>query len=75
VGFAAETGPAEAAAREKLAAKGCDWIVANDVTTGVFGADENAVVLVERAGAEAWPRAPKSEIARKLVRKIAETLK
>lgn len=75
VGFAAETGPAEAEARTKLAAKGCDWIVANDVSAGVFGADDNTVVLVKADGAQLWPRAPKTEIARRLARKIAETLK
>ncbi|MDP8916325.1 MAG: bifunctional phosphopantothenoylcysteine decarboxylase/phosphopantothenate--cysteine ligase CoaBC, partial [Pseudomonadota bacterium] len=56
VGFAAETDALEAHARDKLARKGCDWIVANDVTRpGVLGGEENAVTLVTREGAEPWP--------------------
>ena len=75
VGFAAETEALEAHAREKLARKGCDWIVANDVTRpGVLGGEENAVTLVTQEGAEAWPRATKAEVARRLAARIAETL-
>lgn len=75
VGFAAETEGLEAHAREKLARKGCDWIVANDVTRpGVLGGEENAVILVTREGLEAWPRATKAEVARRLAARMAETL-
>jgi phosphopantothenoylcysteine decarboxylase/phosphopantothenate--cysteine ligase len=75
VGFAAETDDVEANARAKLARKGCDWIVANDVTQpGVMGGAENAVTIFSRAGAEHWPRAPKAAIADRLARKIAEAL-
>lgn len=75
VGFAAETDALEAHARDKLARKGCDWIVANDVTRpGVLGGEENAVTLITRNGAEPWPRATKAEVGRRLAAKIAETL-
>jgi phosphopantothenoylcysteine decarboxylase / phosphopantothenate---cysteine ligase len=75
VGFAAETGEVEKHARAKLKAKGCDWIVANDVSqAGVMGGDENEVLLVYPQGIEAWPRASKAEVAAKLARRIAEDL-
>ena len=73
VGFAAETDDLEANARAKLKRKGCDWIVANDVSGGqAVGQDDNTVLLVGRDGIEAWPRASKAEVARKLAAKIAE---
>jgi len=75
VGFAAETHDVEAHARAKLARKGCDWIVANDVTEpGVMGGAENSVLIISKAGTERWDRAPKAEIARRLADKIAEYL-
>ncbi|HOZ33401.1 MAG TPA: bifunctional phosphopantothenoylcysteine decarboxylase/phosphopantothenate--cysteine ligase CoaBC [Tabrizicola sp.] len=76
VGFAAETTDVVAHATAKRARKGCDWIVANDVSpaTGIMGGSENAVVLISGAGAEAWPRMAKDEVARKLALKIAEAL-
>ena len=75
VGFAAETTDLEANARAKLSRKGCDWIVGNDVSDDVFGADGNAVTLFTRDGsAEAWPRLPKTEVARRLAACIAEHL-
>jgi phosphopantothenoylcysteine decarboxylase/phosphopantothenate--cysteine ligase len=75
VGFAAETDDVEAHAREKLARKGCDWIVANDVgEPGVLGGEENTVTLVTRDGAERWTRATKAEVADRLARRIAEAL-
>ncbi|TDL81944.1 bifunctional phosphopantothenoylcysteine decarboxylase/phosphopantothenate--cysteine ligase CoaBC [Palleronia sediminis] len=76
VGFAAETDDVLANARAKLARKGCDWIVANDVSpaTGIMGGAENAVRLLTPEGVEEWPRAPKAEIARKLAHRIAEAL-
>jgi phosphopantothenoylcysteine decarboxylase / phosphopantothenate---cysteine ligase len=76
VGFAAETTDLEANARSKLSRKGCDWIVANDVSDDVFGADGNAVTLFTRDGAaEIWPRQSKSEVARKLAARIADHFK
>ena len=76
VGFAAETDDLEANARRKLEAKGCDMIVLNDVgmATGTFGGDHNAVTVVEAGGAEAWPRLGKDEVAKRLVRLLAERL-
>ena len=76
VGFAAETGDVVARATAKRARKGCDWIVANDVSpgTGIMGGAENAVILITEAGAEAWPRAAKTEVARKLAARIADHL-
>ncbi|MBA4350076.1 MAG: bifunctional phosphopantothenoylcysteine decarboxylase/phosphopantothenate--cysteine ligase CoaBC [Rhodobacter sp.] len=76
VGFAAETDDVLAHAQAKLARKGCDWIVANDVSpeTGIMGGAENAVTLISAAGSEAWPRLPKDEVARRLAQRIAAAL-
>jgi phosphopantothenoylcysteine decarboxylase / phosphopantothenate---cysteine ligase len=76
VGFAAETHDVVAHARAKRERKGCDWIVANDVSpgTGIMGGTENAVTLVTAAGEEAWPRMGKDEVARRLADRIAEAL-
>jgi phosphopantothenoylcysteine decarboxylase/phosphopantothenate--cysteine ligase len=75
VGFAAETGDLEAHARAKLARKGCDWIVANNVAEdGVMGGDENQVLLVYPQGTDAWARTSKTEVARRLAARIAEDL-
>ena len=79
VGFAAETNDLEANARAKLARKGCDWIVANDVGeggpgAGIMGGDENEILLLDAAGAERWPRAGKAEVARRLAKRIAAAL-
>ncbi|RIA55836.1 bifunctional phosphopantothenoylcysteine decarboxylase/phosphopantothenate--cysteine ligase CoaBC [Dichotomicrobium thermohalophilum] len=76
VGFAAETGDAAAKGQEKRRSKGCDWIVANDVSpeSGVFGSDENDVTLVTGESAEDWPRMRKAEVARRLMTRIAEAL-
>jgi phosphopantothenoylcysteine decarboxylase/phosphopantothenate--cysteine ligase len=73
VGFAAETDDLERNARAKLAKKGCDWIVANDVSpgTGAMGGEYNTVKLVTEAGIEDWPKLPKSEVARRLAHRIA----
>ncbi len=76
VGFAAETDDVLGHAQAKRARKGCDWIVANDVRpeTGIMGGDLNEVHLVTASGVEAWPRLPKSEVAGRLARRIAEAL-
>jgi phosphopantothenoylcysteine decarboxylase/phosphopantothenate--cysteine ligase len=77
VGFAAETHDVVAHARAKRERKGCDWILANDVSpeTGIMGGSENAVTLVTAAGEEAWPRMGKDEVARRLALRIAEALR
>ena len=76
VGFAAETTDILAHATAKRTRKGCDWIVANDVSpaSGIMGGAENAVVLISDAGAEVWPRMGKDEVARRLAARIAEAL-
>ena len=77
VGFAAETDNVIDHATAKRARKGCDWIVANDVSpaTGIMGGSENAVILISDEGAEEWPRMAKDAVAKRLAQKIAETLK
>jgi phosphopantothenoylcysteine decarboxylase / phosphopantothenate---cysteine ligase len=74
IGFAAETDHVVAHAQAKLTAKGCDWIVANDVSagTGVMGGDNNQVHLVTAAGVESWPAMTKDAVARALMRRAAE---
>ncbi|KAJ55074.1 bifunctional phosphopantothenoylcysteine decarboxylase/phosphopantothenate synthase [Actibacterium mucosum KCTC 23349] len=76
VGFAAETDDVVAHATAKRARKGCDWIVANDVSpeTGIMGGSENAVTVISASGAETWPRMSKDQVAAKLAAKIAEAL-
>ncbi|WP_372884633.1 bifunctional phosphopantothenoylcysteine decarboxylase/phosphopantothenate--cysteine ligase CoaBC [Shimia sp.] len=76
VGFAAETDDVIANATAKRGRKGCDWIVANDVSpeTGIMGGAENAVTLISDDGAEHWPRMGKDEVALKLATRIAEAL-
>jgi phosphopantothenoylcysteine decarboxylase / phosphopantothenate---cysteine ligase len=71
VGFAAETERLEAHAQAKLAAKGCDYIVANDVSKDVFGADCNSVHLVSKGKTEAWGAMPKRQVAERLLRFLA----
>lgn len=73
VGFAAETSDVIAHATDKRLRKGCDWIVANDVSegTGIMGGTENAVTLITEDGPEEWPRMPKDAVARRLAQKIA----
>jgi phosphopantothenoylcysteine decarboxylase/phosphopantothenate--cysteine ligase len=75
VGFAAETDHVEDHARAKLARKGCDWIIANDVTEpGVMGGGENAVLLVTKDKTERWDRAAKDVVAAQIAQRIAEAL-
>jgi phosphopantothenoylcysteine decarboxylase/phosphopantothenate--cysteine ligase len=74
VGFAAETEHVIEHAKQKLAKKGCDLIVANDVSaaTGVMGGDRNTVHLVTASGVETWPTLSKTEVARKLVERLGD---
>ena len=76
VGFAAETDNVLANATAKHARKGCDWIIANDVSpeTGIMGGSENAVTLISDTGQETWERMSKVDVARKLATKIADAL-
>ncbi|MGY6412284.1 MAG: bifunctional phosphopantothenoylcysteine decarboxylase/phosphopantothenate--cysteine ligase CoaBC [Alkalilacustris sp.] len=76
VGFAAETEELVAHATAKRVRKGCDWIVANDVSagTGIMGGVENAVTLITGDGVETWPRLHKDEVARRLAQRVAEAL-
>ena len=77
VGFAAETENVLANARAKLKRKGCDWIVANDVSGGaasVMGGDMNRVTLITADGADAWPLMTKDSVAARLAEKVATAL-
>jgi phosphopantothenoylcysteine decarboxylase/phosphopantothenate--cysteine ligase len=76
VGFAAETEKVIEHAKAKLKSKGCDWIVANDVSpmTGVMGGDRNTVHLVTSDGVESWPSQSKDEVARTLIDRVAAAL-
>lgn len=74
IGFAAETEKVEEHARTKIAKKGCDWIVANDVSGDVMGGSENQVLLITKDNTEAWPRMAKDAVARKLAAEIAKAL-
>ncbi|MBM7068114.1 bifunctional phosphopantothenoylcysteine decarboxylase/phosphopantothenate--cysteine ligase CoaBC [Actibacterium sp. 188UL27-1] len=76
VGFAAETHDVLDHAAAKRQRKGCDWIVANDVSagTGIMGGAENEVTLITDAGPEHWPRMEKTAVARQLAQRIADAL-
>jgi phosphopantothenoylcysteine decarboxylase/phosphopantothenate--cysteine ligase len=76
IGFAAETDDLIANAKAKLARKGCDWIVANDVSpsTGIMGGDVNTVQLITADGVESWPPQSKDDVARALIDRIATAL-
>lgn len=74
IGFAAETENVIAYAKDKRARKGCDWIIANDVSKGVFGADKNTVHMVTNDGVESWPELSKDDVATELVRRITKAL-
>jgi phosphopantothenoylcysteine decarboxylase/phosphopantothenate--cysteine ligase len=73
IGFAAETEKLAENASAKRARKGCDWILANDVSpsSGTFGGDHNTVTLVASQGAEDWPKLTKAEVAARLTERIA----
>lgn len=76
IGFAAETDDVIENATAKRARKGCDWIVANDVSpeTGIMGGSENQVILVTEQGADQWPRLNKTEVAAKLAERIVDEI-
>ena len=76
VGFAAETENVIANAKAKLARKGCDLIIANDVSAekGVMGGDKNTVHLVSASGVESWPELSKQDVAQRLMAELARRL-
>jgi phosphopantothenoylcysteine decarboxylase/phosphopantothenate--cysteine ligase len=76
IGFAAETDDLIVNATRKLEKKGCDWIVANDVSaaTGTFGGTANSVHLITQGGVEDWPKMSKAEVGSRLASRIADTL-
>jgi phosphopantothenoylcysteine decarboxylase/phosphopantothenate--cysteine ligase len=76
VGFAAETNDVQDNATAKRKRKGCDWIVANDVSpeTGIMGGSENAILLISDTDVETWPRMSKTQVAHQLAARIAEVL-
>jgi phosphopantothenoylcysteine decarboxylase/phosphopantothenate--cysteine ligase len=76
IGFAAETDDVLPHAKAKLKKKGCDWILANDVSpvTGIMGGNDNTVHLISAAGVEAWPPQSKESVARMLVERITAEL-
>lgn len=76
IGFAAETFDVVENATAKRARKGCDWIVANDVSpeTGIMGGSENSIVLITDQGAETWPRMSKAEVAHDLVARVSHAM-
>ena len=76
IGFAAETDKVVEHATAKLWRKGCDWILANDVSAegGAMGGDDNTIHLVSAKGVEHWPKQSKESVARMLVARIADAL-
>ncbi len=74
IGFAAETDHVVEHAKTKLARKGCDWIVANDVSGEVMGGSHNRVHLVTSANVESWDEMPKEEVATRLAHRIVDAL-
>jgi len=76
IGFAAETENVIEHAKEKLRRKGCDWILANDVSpqTGVMGGDRNTIHLVTGKGVESWPQQSKAQVAQALMARVASAL-
>jgi phosphopantothenoylcysteine decarboxylase/phosphopantothenate--cysteine ligase len=76
IGFAAETENVAANAKTKLAGKGCDWILANDVSpqTGIMGGDSNTIQLVTAKGIEPWPPQSKQDAAAMLIARIAQEI-
>lgn len=77
IGFAAETENILNNASEKIQKKGCDWILANDVSasSGTFGGDRNTVCLISNKGTDRWPTLTKTAVARRLCKSIVQHLK
>jgi phosphopantothenoylcysteine decarboxylase/phosphopantothenate--cysteine ligase len=77
IGFAAETDDVVGHAKEKRARKGCDWIVANDVSpgTGIMGGEKNKVHLITATTTENWPEMDKKDVGLRLAARIADALK
>jgi len=74
IGFAAETDKVVGHAKAKLDRKGCDWIIANDVSGDVMGGTENSVHVITANGVESWEQMPKREVARKLAERIVDAI-
>ncbi|MEM8694450.1 MAG: bifunctional phosphopantothenoylcysteine decarboxylase/phosphopantothenate--cysteine ligase CoaBC [Pseudomonadota bacterium] len=74
IGFAAETDKVVGHAKAKLDRKGCDWIIANDVSGDVMGGSENSVHVITAEGVESWDQMSKHDVARKLAERIADAL-
>ena len=74
IGFAAETEALLENAAKKRTDKGCDWIVANDVSAPVFGADKNRVSVVTDTNTETWPELTKTEVGERLALRISQAL-
>jgi phosphopantothenoylcysteine decarboxylase/phosphopantothenate--cysteine ligase len=74
IGFAAETDKVVGYAKAKLDRKGCDWIVANDVSGDVMGGSDNSVHVITAEGVESWAQMPKRDVARKLAERIADAI-
>ncbi len=76
VGFAAETENIVANAQAKRESKGCDWLLANDVSpdSGTFGGADNTIHLISADGVEDWPRMSKEDVAERLAKRVAATL-
>ena len=74
IGFAAETHNVVEHAIAKRQSKGCDWILANDVSsaTGTFGGDNNTIHLIDELGVEDWPRMSKADVADRLAERVAK---
>ena len=75
IGFAAETNKVVEHATAKRESKGCDWILANDVSseTGTFGGDDNTIHLIDASGVEDWPRMSKTGVAKRIAERVAQT--
>ena len=76
IGFAAETQAVEENATRKRRTKGCDWILANDVSvgSGTFGGTDNTILLITAEGCERWPTISKQAVAEKLAERIADSV-
>ena len=74
IGFAAETNDVLAHAQAKLAKKGCDWIIANDIAADAMGGEVNRVHIISADGVDSWDRMAKEQVAAKLIERVADVL-